>query len=91
MAKISSVTFHFVLKALEKNSSISIGEMLKYADLSKDVLLKQDSQIDSAKLSEIFKFCMEKSGDYTLALRIGNSITYHCLGVLGYLMLMQII
>jgi AraC-like DNA-binding protein len=87
MAKISSVTFHFVLKSLEKNSSISIDEMLKFADLSQDVLSRHDSQIDSEKLSEIFKFCMEKSGDYTLALKIGSSITYHSLGVLGYLML----
>ncbi|PLY09374.1 MAG: AraC family transcriptional regulator [Arcobacter sp.] len=87
MAKISSVTFHFVLKALEKNSLISIDEMLKYADLPKEVLLEHDRQIDSAKLSEIFKFCVEKSGEYTLALKIGSSITYHSLGVLGYLML----
>ena len=62
MAKISSVTFHFVLKALEKNSLISIDEMLKYADLPKEVLLEPHRQIDSAKLSEIFRFCMEKTG-----------------------------
>ena len=87
MAKISSVTFHFILKALERSSSISIEDMLTHGDLSKEVFVKQDAQINSEKLSEIFKFCMEKSGDYTLALKIGSSITYHSLGVLGYLML----
>jgi AraC-like DNA-binding protein len=87
MAKISSVTFHFILKALERSSSISIEDMLIHGDLSKEVFVKQDTQINSEKLSEIFKFCMEKSGDYTLALKIGSSITYHSLGVLGYLML----
>ena len=87
MAKISSITFHFILKALEKNSSISIDEMLQFAKLSQEVLLRQDSQVDSEKLSEVFKFCMEKSGDYALSLKIGSSITYHSLGVLGYLML----
>jgi len=87
MAKISSVTFHFILKALERSSSISIEDMLTHGDLSKEVFVKQDTQINSEKLSEIFKFCMEKSGDYTLALKIGSSITYHSLGVLGYLML----
>ncbi|XPV67926.1 MAG: AraC family transcriptional regulator ligand-binding domain-containing protein [Halarcobacter sp.] len=87
MAKISSITFHYVLKSLEKNSLISIDEMLEQVDLSKKVLLSQSSQIESSKLSDIFVYCMERSGDYTLALKIGSSITYHSLGVLGYLML----
>jgi AraC-like DNA-binding protein len=87
MAKISSITFHYVLKALEKNSFISIDEMLNQVDLSKNVLLKEDSQIDTSKLSDIFNYCMKKSGDYTLSLKIGNSITYHSLGILGYLLL----
>jgi len=87
MAKISSVTFHYILKSLEKNTNISIEEMLDYVDLDKEVLSSHDSQIDSNNLSSIFMYCMKKNEDYTLALKIGNSVTYHSLGLLGYLML----
>ncbi|RXJ81731.1 AraC family transcriptional regulator [Arcobacter sp. F2176] len=87
MAQVSSITFHYILKALEKSTLISIDEMLNQVNLSKNVLLKEDIKIDSSKLSDIFNYCMKKSGDYTLSLKIGSSITYHSLGILGYLLL----
>jgi AraC-like DNA-binding protein len=87
MAKVSSVTFHYILKSLEKNTNISIDEMLDYVDLEKEVLSSHEVQIDSTKLSSIFMYCMKKSEDYTLALKIGSSVTYHSLGILAYLML----
>ncbi|MGB5917956.1 AraC family transcriptional regulator ligand-binding domain-containing protein [Arcobacter sp.] len=87
MAKVSSITFHYVIKALEKNSLITIDEMLEQVDLSKEILLKENVQIESSKLSDIFNYCIKKSGDNTLSLKIGSSITYHSLGILGYLLL----
>ncbi|QKF81191.1 AraC family transcriptional regulator [Halarcobacter ebronensis] len=87
MVKVSSVTFHYVLKALQANTKISIEEMLEVANLDKEIILRTDYQINSRKLSEIFKYCMEKSNDFSLSLKIGSSITYHSLGILGYLML----
>lgn len=87
MTKVSSVTFQYVLKALQLNSGVSIDEMLEVIDLDKDILTSTDSQIDSIKLSTAFKYCMEKTGDFSLSLKIGKSITYHSLGILGYLML----
>lgn len=87
MSKVSSVTFHYVLKALQLNSGVSINEMLEVVDIDKEVLASNDSQISSAKLSTIFRYCMDKTGDFSLSLKIGKSITYHSLGILGYLML----
>lgn len=59
--------------------------MLVYVNLEKSTIEDAEAQIDSIKLSKIFKYCMHKSDDLTLTLKIGNSITYHSLGVLGYL------
>ena len=53
MAEVSSVTFHYVLKALEKTTNISIQKMLNVVDLSSEVLSKHDGKIDSKKLSFI--------------------------------------
>lgn len=87
MAKVSSVTFHYVLKALQMHCDITIDEMLQEVDLNKESIFNTDSKIDSSCLSAIFKYCMKKSNDYSLSLKIGSSITYHSLGILGYLML----
>lgn len=87
MTKVSSITFQYVLKALQINTGVSIDEMLEVVDVDKSILSSTDSQIDSIKLSNAFKYCMEKTGDFSLSLKIGKSITYHSLGILGYLML----
>jgi len=87
MATVSCVTFHYVLRALQAHCKISIDEMLQVVDLDKDIVLNTDSQIDTIKLSTIFEYCMKKNNDYTLSLKIGSSITYHSLGILGYLLL----
>lgn len=87
MAKVSSVTFGYVLKALEKNTNIKLEEMLVIVDLTLDEISNQDLQIDSKKLSDVFIFCMQKTNDFTLSLSIGKSVSYHSLGLLGYLLL----
>lgn len=87
MAEVSSVTFHYVLKALEKITNISIQKMLNVVDLSLDVLSKHDGKIDSKNLSFIFRYCMKESNNPALALHIGQAVSYQSLGLLGYLLL----
>ena len=87
MAEVSSVTFHYVLKALEKTTNISIQKMLNVVDLLPEVLSKHDGKIDSKKLSFIFRYCMQESNNPTLALHIGQAVSYQSLGLLGYLLL----
>ncbi len=87
MAEVSSITFNYALKALEKTTNISIQEMLNLANLSSEVLSKHDGKIDSKKLSLIFKYCMQKSNNSALALHIGEAVSYQSLGLLGYLLL----
>ena len=87
MAEVSSVTFHYVLKALEKTTNISIQKMLNVVDLSADVLSKHDGKIDSKNLSFIFRYCMKESNNPALALHIGQAVSYQSLGLLGYLLL----
>ena len=87
MAEVSSVTFHYVLKALEKITNISIQKMLNEVDLSSEVLSKHDGKIDSKNLSFIFRYCMKESNNPALALHIGQAVSYQSLGLLGYLLL----
>ena len=86
MASVSSVTFHYVLKALEMKTDISIQEMINEVDLSLEDLREKET-IKSYKLSAIFRYCMEKTENPNLALEIGQSIPYQSLGILGYLLL----
>ena len=86
MADISSVTFEYVLKALEMKTNIPIKEMLEEINLDRDAL-KNNKKIKSYKLSAIFQYCMEKTNNPNLALELGQSIPYQSLGLLGYLLL----
>lgn len=86
MAEVSSVTFHYVLKAIEMKTKISVEEMAKFVELNIEDL-KQDKTIKSYKLSAIFRYCMEKTNNQNLAFDIGASIPYQSLGILGYLLL----
>ena len=86
MAEVSSVTFEYVLKALEMKTKISIEEMLKQIDLDLKGL-KKLQDIKSYKLSAIFRYCMEKTNNPSLALQLGQSVPYQSLGLLGYLLL----
>ena len=87
MAEVSSVTFHYVLKSLEKITSIKIEEMLEKADISKDILSNHETKIDSKQLSFICRYCAVKSNNPHLALHIGQATSYQSLGILGYLLL----
>lgn len=87
MTELSSVTFHYVLKALEKTTNISIEKMLEQVDLTMEILSKHDGKIDSKNLSFIFRYCMKESNNKVLALHIGQAVSYQSLGLLGYLLL----
>ena len=86
MAEVSSVTFHYVLKALAMKTNISVEEMAHFVDLDVEELGKNGT-IKSYKLSAIFRYCMEKTNNPNLAFDIGQSIPYQSLGILGYLLL----
>lgn len=87
MAKVSIVTFHYVLKALEFKTKIPLVEMLKFAKIDENILQEDSGNIDSEKLSNIFRYCMDKTKNPYLSLDIGQSIPYQSLGLLGYLLL----
>lgn len=73
MAAVSCVTFQFVLKVLERTTTIPIEEMLNQIDLKNEDLAKHDGKIDSEKLSNVFRYCMQKSNKPTLALDLGQA------------------
>ncbi len=86
MAEVSSVTFQYVLKALEMKTNIPIEEMLNKQEIDlKD--FNKNNKIKSYKLSAIFRYCIEKTNNPNLALELGQSIPYQSLGLLGYLLL----
>jgi len=87
MTLVSSITFQYVLKALEHNTKIPSGEMLAHVGLKAEQLAKNVHGIDSRRLSAIFRYCMEKTDNPYLSLDIGRSIPYQSLGILGYLLM----
>lgn len=87
LQRISTITFGYVLKALESHTNLSSEEMLKYVDLTPNDLLDHTQGIQSSKLSEIFRYCIDITQNKSLALDIGQSVSYHSLGLLGYLLL----
>ena len=86
MAEVSSVTFQYVLKALEMKTKISIEDMLKEVEVDINDF-KKSKEIKSYKLSAIFRYCMEVTNNPNLAIELGQSIPYQSLGLLGYLLL----
>ena len=86
MAEVSSITFQYVLGALHKHTGISLDEMLRKVGLEQNILKEQESTIDTEKLTNVFRYCMEKTDNKYLALELGQSIPYQSLGLLGYLM-----
>lgn len=87
MAEVSNVTFQYVLNALQMKTKIPIDDMLLKVDIDKDILNEQNGKIDSDKLTGIFRYCMKETNNPTLSLDLGQSISYHSLGILGYLLL----
>jgi AraC-like DNA-binding protein len=86
MAEVSSVTFQYVLRALQIHTKIPLEDMLEEVSLDKSILHNHDSKIDTQKLTNIFRYCMEKTNNKYLALELGQSIPYQSLGILGYLL-----
>lgn len=87
LQRISTITFEYVLKALCANTKLSMNDMLAFVDLNDEDLKNNPKGIESHKLSDIFRYCIENTQNKTLALDIGQSISYHSLGLLGYLLL----
>jgi len=84
MAEVSSVTFEYVLKSLEKKTEIPMSDMLAQIDMKR---IHENQNIKSYKLSAIFRYCMERIHNPNLAIELGQSIPYQSLGLLGYLLL----
>lgn len=87
LQRISTITFEYVLKALTAKTKLSMHEMLAFVNLKEEDLENNPKGIESHKLSDIFRYCIENTQNKTLALDIGQSISYHSLGLLGYLLL----
>lgn len=87
MPKVSQITFSHVLALIEKETGISSSELLNEVELKEDSLRNSDNPIDSSKLSDMFIYAMKKSNNFTLSLSIGKSVSYHSLGLLGYLLI----
>jgi AraC-like DNA-binding protein len=85
MAEVSSVTFQYVLRALQMHTKIPLEEMLEKVTLDKKVL-QHEGKINTQKLTDIFVYCMDKTKNRYLALELGQSIPYQSLGILGYLL-----
>ena len=86
MAEVSTITFQYVLKALQMHTKISFDEMLSKVSVKKDTLDDHEAKIDTNELTNIFRYCMEKTNNKYLALELGQSIPYQSLGILGYLL-----
>jgi len=86
MAEVSSITFQYVLKALQMHTKISLEEMLSKVSVPKVTLEDHDATIDTNELTNIFRYCMDKTNNKYLALELGQSIPYQSLGILGYLL-----
>jgi AraC-like DNA-binding protein len=87
MSNISLVTFAYVLHALEEHTGISKQTLLHYAGLDESIFKNNTSHVRGKVLSSVFQYCIQQSQDHTLPLKVGQSISYHSLGLLGYLMI----
>lgn len=86
MSKISAVTFHFVLKAIARQTSLDASQLLQKAEVDPQIFSQENARISSQKLSEVFHYAMKASGDESLALHIGEAASYQSLGLLGFLL-----
>lgn len=87
MQRISTITFQYILKALETKTSIPSEQMLQHVGLTFNDFDNNQQGIQSNKLSDIFIYCVKTTQNKSLALDIGQSVSYHSLGLLGYLLL----
>jgi AraC-like DNA-binding protein len=87
LQRISVITFENILNILHIQTKIPIDTMLEYVNLTSSDLKTNTQGIQSNKLSDIFRYCVKSTNNPTLALDIGKSVSYHSLGLLGYLLL----
>lgn len=85
--RISTITFQYILKALEAKTTLTTQQMLEHVEMKVEDLENNPQGIQSNKLSDIFLYCVETTQNKSLALDIGQSVSYHSLGLLGYLLL----
>jgi len=86
MSRISAVTFHYILKAIEQRSHVPMAELLAHGGIDPALFERENAQIDSSRLSVIFAHAVAVTGDEHLSLHIGESVPYQSLGLLGYLL-----
>lgn len=86
MPKVSAVTFHYVLRAIAQTARIGEANLLAESGVDPELFKEENAQIDTEKLTRIFHYAIERSGDPQLALHIGEAVPYQSLGLLGYLL-----
>ncbi len=86
MPKVSAVTFHYVLRAIGQTARIDEADLIAQSGLDPKVFQEENALIDTEKLTRIFHYAIERSGDPNLALHIGEAVPYQSLGLLGYLL-----
>ncbi len=87
MPKVSAVTFAYVMRAIAQTARIGEAELLEQSGVNPELFKEENAQIDTERLTRIFHFAIERSGDENLALHIGEAVPYQSLGLLGYLLL----
>ena len=86
MPKVSAVTFHYVLRAIGQTAHIGEADLIAHSGIDPRVFKEENAHIDTEKLTRIFLYAIERSGDPNLALHIGEAVPYQSLGLLGYLL-----
>lgn len=84
---IAAVTFLSVIRTIGAQIGVEEGVLISHAGIDSEVFSRDNERIPAEKLSQIFQFAMQESGDPYLALHIGESVPYQSLGVLGYLLI----
>lgn len=84
---IAAVTFQTVIRTICVQTGLEEGKLISHSGIDPESFERDNARIPSEKLSHIFQFAMQESGDPYLALHIGESIPYQSLGLLGYLLI----
>lgn len=84
---IAAVTFLSVIRTIGAQIGLEEGVLISHAGIDPEAFSRDNERIPAEKLSQIFQFAMQESGDPDLALHIGESVPYQSLGLLGYLLI----
>lgn len=86
-SRVSAVTFHYVIKAIVHHTGLDEQALMGQAGIDPALFARENATLPGEKLSALFQWAMQQSGDDDLALHLGASIPYQSLGLLGYLLI----